>query len=176
MSNQAHQVVPLFGRVRGAFWALLIVSLVMAMAYPTITLLHAASTSLAVHACISPPAPRAQSTAHVLIKVLNTTDRTALYNPSAQIAADWDMATMSMGRQHVALPGPSSGKGLVAVPLALSMAGLWWVHVSVNTPGRPSWQAQLAFSVLPAVVQTGPPTSGASAVTVAAATCELVRR
>lgn len=173
MLERAHVDPQPFGRVRGVFWALLIVSLLVAMAGPTVTLLRAASTSLEVRACVSPPAPRAQSTAHVVVELMDTTDRTALQGPWAQIAADWDMVTMSMGRQHVALPGSSAGNGVFAVPLVLSMAGPWWVHVSVSTPGRPPWQAQLEFSVLPAATPTGSPSGGSSA---AAAACGLVGR
>jgi hypothetical protein len=150
---------PPFGQVRRAFWALLIVALVLATAVPTALLLRAASTALQVRACLWPPAPHAQSTVYVVVTALDVTDRTALHGPWAQVAADWDMLTMAMGRRHAARSGPSADHDTLAVPLVLSMAGPWWAQVRVQTPGRPTWQTQLAFSVLPAVPTTGPPLS-----------------
>jgi hypothetical protein len=157
VSDQTDIGVRPFGQVRGVFWGLLIVSLVLAMAGPTAVLLRAASTTLEVRACLWPPNPRAESIAFVVVAALDTTDRTALHGPWAQIGADWDMMAMSMGRQHTAIPGPSGSNGVFSVPLLLSMAGSWWARISVRTPGRPTWQAQLEFSVLPAAATKGSP-------------------
>jgi hypothetical protein len=151
LQNQMHPLGQPLGQVRRAFWALLIGALLLAMTPPAITLWHAASSALAVRACVWPAAPQARSTARVLVDVLDPADRMALQGPWAQITVEWDMETMSMGREHAAVPGQAGGQGEFAVPLALAMAGPWWVHVSVSTPGRPKWQALMRFRVMPAV-------------------------
>lgn len=149
------------GEVRRGFWALLLAAVLLAMVGPTITLWHAASSALAVRACIWPPAPQAQSSARVFVDILDSADRTALQGPWGQVAVEWDMVTMSMGRQRTDVPGHAGGQGLFAIPLTLAMAGPWWVHVSVSTPGRPVWETHLRIKVVPAIaMHSDPPVGG----------------
>jgi hypothetical protein len=130
------------------------------MALPAVNLLQAATSSLRVSACIWPPTPLGGVTTHVLVDVLNTADRTAIHGPWAQIEADWDMATMSMGTQHARLPGEVARGNVVSLPLTLTMAGPWWADVVIHTPGRPVWQARLSFTVAASTTATLPTARG----------------
>jgi hypothetical protein len=161
MAEQAPPELAAFGRIRGVFWGLLIASLLLAMAVPAATLLRAATSSLQVRACVWPPTPAVNAPAHLIIHVLDDADQSAVHGPWGQITANWDMAAMPMGAQQAALSGQAGQNGVFSMPLMLTMVGSWWAHVSIQTPGRPTWQTHLRFSVLPLAFR-GAPTASAS--------------
>ena len=138
-----------FGRVRRIYWMLLVGALLAAIAAPTVTLWRAASSALAAHACIWPPAPQAGTTAQLIVALSDPMDRAAVHGPWAQVVAEWDMVNMRMGTRQIAVPGPSGHADTVTLPLRLDMAGPWWVQVALRTPGRPVWHARLQVAVQP---------------------------
>ena len=150
--------------VRRFVWVLLAAALLIALLAPALTLWHAAQSALAARACVWPAAPSANQPAELRIVLPNGADREAVHGPWAHVTADWDMVTMSMGRQEVATSGNSGVDGAFVLPLRLTMAGSWWVQVALRTPGRPEWRAALQVRVLP-------PSGGTRAGGPAAAAC-----
>ena len=59
---------------------------------------------------------------------------------------------MPMVTHPVDVHGHAKDTLAFAIPLTFEMAGTWWIHVSVQTPGRPPWQTQLQTTVLEAGV------------------------
>ncbi len=57
---------------------------------------------------------------------------------------------MPMVTQPVDVHGHAKDSLAFSIPLTFEMAGTWWIHVSVQTPGRPPWQTQLQTTVLEA--------------------------
>ncbi|WIG60429.1 MAG: hypothetical protein OJF49_003177 [Ktedonobacterales bacterium] len=141
-------------RVRRTVWGVLALAVLLALALPVATVWHAASRPLQVHAYLWPSTPHAGQTPQVIIVLTDDADRTATDGPWAEVAAIWDMATMTMGTRSATLPGNAHQAGAFALPLHVDMAGHWWVRVSVSTPGRPMWQTSLQFTVLPALSAT----------------------
>jgi hypothetical protein len=146
------------GQVRRVFWALLAVSLLLAVALPIGNLWREASSSLVARACVWPATPRLDAPAQVLVVLPNATDRAAVQGPWARVVAEWNMVTMRMGARRTAVAGPPAtthDPGVFALPLRLDMAGLWLARVSLTTPGRPMWQTAVSFSVAPAATTAG---------------------
>jgi hypothetical protein len=150
--------------VRRSIWVLLAAALLIALLAPALTLWHAAQSALAARACVWPATPSVNQPTELRIVLPNGADREAVHGPWARAIADWDMVTMSMGRQEAATSGDSSANGAFVLPLRLTMAGSWWVQVALRTPGRPEWRAALQVRVLP-------PGGGTSAGGPAAAAC-----
>jgi hypothetical protein len=141
------------GGVRRSIWLLLAGSLLLSLAVPAWRLWHDASSRLVAQVSLMPAAPQVGQPAQLVVTLPDEGDRVAVHGPWATLAASWDMVTMSMGARRAALAGPSlasTSAPAFKVPLALDMAGLWVARVSLTTPGRPSWQTSLRFSVLPA--------------------------
>jgi hypothetical protein len=136
-------------RVRPLVWMLLVAVLAVAITVPAVSLRHAASTALAAHAYIWPLAPQAGESAQLVVVLTDPADRAAIQGPWAQLAAKWDMVTMRMGTHQLAAPGPPTHADALAMPLRLDMAGLWWVQVTLRTPGRPVWHTRLQVNVAP---------------------------
>lgn len=142
-------------RVRGVFWALLGGALLVAIAMPTATIWHAATSPLAARAYLWPDTPRVNTPAQLLVELADAHDRTALQGPWATITVRWDMLAMTMGTRSVVIPGSAPSRPRAhsfVVPLRLDMAGRWWMQVSLRTPGRPEWHAALQVTVLPAAL------------------------
>jgi hypothetical protein len=136
-------------RVRKGIWGLLAGALLVALALPTATLWHAATSAMAAHAYVWPAVPRANEPAKLIVVLCQNADKSATDGPWAQTQAEWDMVTMAMGTHPVAVPGSPRNPGVFTIPLQLGMAGVWWAHVTLRAPGRPAWQTQLQFTVLP---------------------------
>lgn len=148
---------------RKAVWLIFIGALVVAMALPIATTLHQGSTTLQAEVSVWPAHPRADQRAHLIISLVQTTDRAAAGGPWAQLVATWDMATMKMGTQRVAVQGREDDNGIFTVPLQLTMAGSWWIHAILETPGRPAWHGAIEIMVAPGVTPT-PSSTGHSPV------------
>ncbi|MFI5272251.1 MAG: hypothetical protein ACHQ4H_04360 [Ktedonobacterales bacterium] len=138
-----------FAQVRRVYWLVLAGALLLALLLPAATLWHAATSTLQARACVVPAMPRAGQAAWIVVAPTNATDRTAVDGPWAQVITRWDMVTMQMGPLHQRIPGSRANDGAFAIPLQLNMAGQWWAQIALSTPGRPSWQQTVEFSVLP---------------------------
>jgi hypothetical protein len=152
------------GRVRRVFWALLAASLLLALAVPLTYLWRETSAALVARACVLPSTPRLGAPAQVLVTLPNASDRAAVQGPWARVVAEWDMVTMSMGARRTAVAGPPASAHdptIFAVPLHLDMAGLWSARITLTTPGRPTWQTAVQFSVAPAGASAQPSASPA---------------
>src|SRR5690348_13080652 len=136
--HEATELSP--GRVRRVFWIGLVATILLALTIPLVTLWRDTTTALRVRASIEPESPIVGEAAHVVIVVSDAADRADVQGPAAQIAARWDMLTMTMGAREIALPGPLGHSDELSLPLHLDMAGSWWVQVAVQVPGRPAWQ------------------------------------
>jgi hypothetical protein len=160
---------PRFAHVRPIVWVALATALLLALAAPIATLWHASTLPLQARVTLWPSAPHAGEAARIVVTVTDTADRTATAGPWARLSAEWDMVQMTMGMRQTVAPGAAPSQGTFTVPLCVDMAGLWWVHLTVSTPGRPVWQTRLRFSVLPPVTSASEPGTTASAV--ATSTC-----
>ena len=169
MADASNVAAPRFVRVRPIVWVVLVAALLLALAAPLATLWHASTLPLQARVSLWPSAPHAGEVARIVVAVKDTTDRTATEGPWARIAAEWDMVQMTMGLHQTVVPDTAPSQGTFTVPLCVDMAGLWWVHVTVSTPGRPVWQTRLRFSVLPPAPGASEPGTTASGVT--AGTC-----
>lgn len=148
---EAHPNATADGPVRGAFWALLAVALLLALALPLASLYRAASSALDAHACVWPPIPHLGAPAQLLVVLPEAADRAAMRDPWARLEAEWDMVAMRMGARRATVSGPSladHAAGSFAVPLHLDMAGAWTARISLSIPGRPAWETTLGFTVL----------------------------
>jgi hypothetical protein len=174
MADTSTGASPPFVRVRPIVWVVLAAALLLALAAPIATLWHASTLPLQAQVALWPSAPHAGEAARIVVTVADTTDRTATEGPWARIAAEWDMVQMTMGVRQTVVPGAAPSQGTFTVPLCVDMAGLWWVQVSVSTPGRPVWQTRLRFSVLPPA--QGASERGTTASAVAASTCASTGR
>jgi len=125
--------------------------MVVAMALPITTTLHQGTTTLQAQVSVWPAHPRADQRAHLIISLVQATDRAAAGGPWAQLVATWDMATMEMGIQRAAVQGREDDNGIFTVPLQLNMAGSWWIHATLQTPGRPAWHGAIEIMVAPDV-------------------------
>jgi hypothetical protein len=152
------------GQVRRVYWVVLAGALLVALAVPGARLWRAASSALTAQACVWPSSPHAGGTAQLIVSVPEPTDRAAVQGPWAHVVAEWDMVTMTMGTQVLTVPGSSHSAGTFAVPLHLTMAGPWWARITLQTPGRPVWHAQVRFTVLPAA-GSSPASIGLAAMT-----------
>jgi hypothetical protein len=141
--------LPLPGGVRRVFWVIFVATILLAFAIPVTTFWRDTTTALRVQASIEPASPVVGEAAHVVISVSDPADRADIQGPAAQIAARWDMLTMTMGTREIALPGPLGHDNALSLPLHLDMAGSWWVQVAVHVPGRPAWQTRLDITVQP---------------------------
>jgi hypothetical protein len=139
-----------FGRVRRIYWLVLTATLLVALLLPAVALWHSASSTLQVRACLWPDVPRLGQPAQLLVTPLNATDRTALQGPWAHAVVNRDMLDMPMVTHPVDVHGHAKDTLAFSIPLTFEMAGKWWIHVSVQTPGRPPWQTQLQTTVLEA--------------------------
>jgi hypothetical protein len=139
-----------FGRVRRMYWLVLTAALLVALLLPAVAFWHAASSTLQVRACLWPNVPRLGQPAQLLVTPLNASDRTALQGPWAHAVVNRDMLAMPMVTHPVDLHGHAKDALAFSIPLTFDMAGTWWIHVSVQTPGRPRWQTQLQATVLAA--------------------------
>jgi hypothetical protein len=139
-----------FGRVHRIYWLVLTATLLVALLLPTVTLWHAASATLQVRACLWPAVPRLGQPTQLLVTPLNASDRTALQGPWAHAVVNRDMLDMPMETQPVDVHGHAKDTLAFSIPLTFEMAGKWWIHVSVQTPGRPPWQTQLQTTVFAA--------------------------
>jgi hypothetical protein len=169
MADASNVAAPRFVRVRPIVWVVLAAALLLALAAPVATLWHASTLPLRAQVSLWPRAPHAGEAARIVVTVADTADRTATEGPWARIGAEWDMVQMTMGLRQTVVPGTAPSQGTFTVPLCVDMAGLWWVHVSVSTPGRPVWQTRLRFSVLPPATSASEP--GATASGAAAGVC-----
>jgi hypothetical protein len=139
-----------FDRVRRIYWIVLTAALLASLLLPTVALWRAANASLQVQACLWPPVPHRGQTAQLLVTPLNTTDRTALQGPWVHAVVTWNMVDMQMATHPIDVHGHGDHSSVFSIPLTLDMAGHWWIHVTLHTPGRPAWQTQLRFTVLDA--------------------------
>src|SRR5258706_289084 len=139
-----------FGRVRRIYWLVLTATLLVALLLRAVTLWHSATSTLQVRACLWPDVPRLGQPAQLLVTPLNATDRTALQGPWAHAVVNRDMLDMPMVTHPVDVHGHAKDALAFSIPLTFEMAGKWWIHVSVQTPGRPPWQTQLQTTVLEA--------------------------
>jgi hypothetical protein len=138
-----------FAGVRRTYWIVLALTLVIALFAPVATFWLTASVSLQVQACVFPATPWVGQSAWLLLAPTNPTDRTALAGPWARASAQWDMVAMRMGPLEQTITGSKTSDGTFAIPLDLTMAGDWQAHVALSTPGRPSWEQTLHFTVGP---------------------------
>ena len=162
MAGASNLAAPRFMGVRPIVWVVLAAALLLALAAPIATLWHASTLPLRAQVSLWPRAPHAGEAARIVVTVADTADRTATEGPWARIGAEWDMVQMTMGLRQTVVPGTAPSQGTFTVPLCVDMAGLWWVHVSVSTPGRPVWQTRLRFSVLPPATSASEPGTTAS--------------
>lgn len=146
--------------VRRGCWLVLAAALLLALALPAATLWHASTSALHVQTCVFPSAPQAGQPAWLVVVPTDTADRTTLEGPWATVVTRWDMVSMSMGTLRRTIAGSSATQGTFAVPLELSMAGIWRAQVALSTPGRPQWQQSVQFSVSPPT--TGQPARGSN--------------
>jgi hypothetical protein len=151
-----------FGRVRGAFWALLAGALIVALALPIVALWHEASSAVLARACLWPASPHLGQQVRVVVVVPDATDRAAAQGPWAHTVVAWDMETMAMNTHPLAVAGSPRNPGTFTIPLDVPMAGPWWARVSLHAPGRPQWQTVLHFTVLPLAGVAGTGTGQAS--------------
>jgi hypothetical protein len=124
-----------------------VATILLALAIPVGIFWRDTTTSLRVQAYVQPASPIVGEATHVVIVASNGADRADILGPSAQIAARWDMLTMTMGVREVVLPDLLSHKDALSLPLRLDMAGPWWIQVAVQVPGRPLWQTRLEITV-----------------------------
>lgn len=153
------QVPPML-RVRRSIWGILLAAVLVAVAIPVTNLWHASSVALHAHIYLSPAAPRAGEPAQIVVVLANPTDRAAVQGPWAKAVARWDMLSMTMGARQRAVPGTAATEEVFTIPLCLDMAGPWWAHIVIQTPGRPEWHSSLQFDVqaphLPTLAARGP--------------------
>ena len=134
---------PLLGRVRRVVWAVFVATILLALAIPVGTFWRDTTTALHVQAYVQPASPIVGEATHVVIVASNGADRADILGPSAQIAARWDMLTMTMGvregracrspePQRCALSAIASRHGRTVVGSSRG-AGAWPPHVA-NTP------------------------------------------
>jgi hypothetical protein len=133
--------------VRRGVWLVLAAALLLALAVPTATLWHASTSALHVQTCVFPAAPRVGQRAWLVVAPADAADRTALEGPWATVVTRWDMVSMSMGTLQRTIAGSTDAHGAFAVPLELTMPGVWWAQVALSTPGRPQWQQSVHFAV-----------------------------
>jgi hypothetical protein len=144
----------------------LVASLLLSLAVPVSRLWQVTTSHLVASVALVPAQPHIGEPVHLVVTLPSEADRAAIHGPWAKLVASWDMAAMSMGAHQVALSGPepnASSPRSFAVPLTLDMAGQWVAHLSLTTPGRPTWQSSLRFDVLSASPATGSAASGTKA-------------
>ncbi|MGO8950187.1 MAG: hypothetical protein ACLQUY_21525 [Ktedonobacterales bacterium] len=139
---------------RKGVWLIFMGAIVVAMALPIATTLRQSSTTLEAQVSVWPAHPRAGQDARLVISLVQVTDRAAARGPWAQLVATWDMATMDMGTQRAAVQGAQDDNGIFTVPLHLDMAGPWWIHATLQTPGRPAWHGAVEIMVAPGATPT----------------------
>lgn len=137
----------MFLGVRRGCWLVLAAALLLALALPAATLWHASTAALHVQTCVYPAMPQVEQPAWLVVVPTDAADRTALEGPWAKVVTRWNMVSMSMGTLHRTVPGSAEAHGAFAVPLELSMAGVWSAQVALSTPGRPQWQQSVRFAV-----------------------------
>ena len=167
MAPQDSSALPRFGHVRLIVWMFLVGSLLVALSMPLLTLWHAAVSPITVQVCLWPPTPQARETVRLVVLVPNATDRDAVAGPWAHLHIEWDMVTMPMATHPLDLAGTAEQDGTFSVPLQMEMAGPWRVELTLQTPGRPAWHAQVEFIVASSagVLKVTPgPSGGAVAV------------
>src|SRR5579862_5334599 len=142
-----------FGRVRGVFWVLLVLAIMLALAAPVSVYYQEATSALAARACLWPSIPRAGAPARLVIMLPPGRDSADTRGPWAQASAQWDMVAMEMGQRHAAVSGASAQNGAFVLPLTLNMAGVWRAQVSLQTPGRPLWRTAIQFATAPGAAQ-----------------------
>ena len=101
-----------FGGVRRSVWTLLIATVLLALAVPTVTIWHAAHATIDASAFVWPAAPTVGHPAEFCVVVSDPSDRAAVHGPWGQIVAAWDMPTMVMQEQRQAKPGDSTSGGV----------------------------------------------------------------
>ena len=139
-------------RVRVSVWLLCVFAVIFALAVPTIRLWHDANQPLQVRTYLVPAVARIGMVTHLVVEVDDPQDQAALAGSWAKLEVRWDMSGMPMDIQPATISGAKlAGKDgpAVAGTLLPSMVGPWWAHVTVQTPGRPTWQGVLQFGVLP---------------------------
>lgn len=146
------------GRVRGAVWGVLALTILLAMAFPVGVYCRLATAALTAHVCVWPSTPRADAPARLLVILAPGRDSADAQTPQAQAQAQVAMLSMTMDAQQALAQGSSNDNGVFVAPLTLSMAGAWRAQVNLQTPGRPNWRGWLDFTAL------GPGPSGATTV------------
>jgi len=148
MKLQDHSsVLPRFGHVRRIVWSFLMVSLLVALALPLLTLWHASVSPLTALVCLWPPTPQVSETVRLVVSVPNAADRDAVAGPWAHLHVAWDMVAMPMNTRPLELAGTAGQAGTFAVLLQVDMPGSWWVDLTLQTPGRPDWHSRVHFTV-----------------------------
>ena len=135
--------------VRKTIWLILCGALVLALALPVATVLHQRWLTLQAHATVWPAQPQVGGAAHLIVSLTDANDQAAVGGPWSQLVATWTMPAMEMGAHHIEVQGTQNGDGTFVVPLLLDMAGRWSVQVSLQTPGRPTWNGTLDVLVSP---------------------------
>jgi hypothetical protein len=142
-----------FGRVRRTVWLALAAAVLLAALLPMLSLWRSSTVALAARGCVWPASPSVGQTANLYIVLDNSTDRAAAGGPWSHVSAQWDMMNMAMGAQQREVSGARDDAEHFAVPLQLDMAGRWWIKVTLQTPGRPSWSDVLHVDVQPLSAQ-----------------------
>jgi hypothetical protein len=142
---------PRASSVRKAVWLIFIGAVVLALAVPVTVTLQQSTAALEVRVSIWPAHPRAGEAVHLVVSLVQVSDRAAARGPWAQLVATWDMTTMDMGTQQVVVQGALGDNGTFTVPLHLTMSGFWQVHATFQTPGRPTWHGTVQVMVAPAL-------------------------
>jgi hypothetical protein len=147
MTPQDHPPLSRFGQVRWIVWVFLVSSLLVALSLPGLSLWHAARTPITAQVCLWPPTPQVRETVRLVVSLPNATDRDAVAGPWAHLHIAWDMVTMPMDMRPIDLAGTATQAGTFSVPLQVSMPGLWWADLTLQTPGRPAWHTRVHFTV-----------------------------
>jgi len=140
-------------RVRGALWALLVGVVLLSLALPVQHVWQAASAALQLRTCVWPASPQVGQTVRLFVVPRTDDDRRAVSGPWTTFVVTRGMRDMAMENIHpLVRDGHVSNRSALAVPLRLEMAGTWWLQLTVQARGRPTWQSLLPLTVLPAGV------------------------
>jgi hypothetical protein len=134
--------------VRSAFWAFLVGAVLLSLVIPAQHVWQAASSALQLRTCVWPTNPQVGQTVRLFVVPRTEDDHRAVAGPWTTFVVTRGMTEMAMDTPPVVRGGQVTDRAALALPLRMDMAGIWWIHLTVQARGRPTWQTNVPLTVL----------------------------